>query len=204
MAPGGTRGGGRGMGRGEGRGGGRGMGRGGGRGLGRRMRRGGGAGQGQGRGMGPGPGLGPGSGPGVGGGFPQQGEMAPFVNPAQPQSPAPQGTTHDDELARMKELARSMEQQKADIDHRISQVEAGDETEPPQTASPQHAAMPRRAIRKPRVDESACTGCGICLDVCPVDAIVVVDGLARISDDCTGCGACVVECPNAALALEPA
>lgn len=183
MAPGGMRGG--------GRGGGRGMGRGEGRGMGRRMRRGGGVGRGpgQGRGMGRGPGLGPGPG---GGGFPQQGGMAPFVDPPQPQSPATQGATRQHELARMKELARSMEQQRTDIERRISKVEAGNEPRPP------------GAVQKPRVDESACTGCAICLDVCPVDAIVLFNNVATISDDCTGCGACVAECPNGALILEPA
>ncbi|MBN1162962.1 MAG: 4Fe-4S binding protein [Candidatus Krumholzibacteriota bacterium] len=49
------------------------------------------------------------------------------------------------------------------------------------------------------VDESKCTGCGICADICPVGA-VTVEGVAGINEAlCTGCGACVAECPRGAI-----
>jgi len=50
------------------------------------------------------------------------------------------------------------------------------------------------------VDADKCTGCGICEDACPADAIKVND-VAHIGEDCTECGACVDECPNDALSL---
>ena len=54
------------------------------------------------------------------------------------------------------------------------------------------------------VDAEACTGCGVCVDRCQVNA-VSVDGngsIARINlDRCIGCGNCVVTCPTDALSL---
>jgi ferredoxin len=171
------------------RGGGGGMGRGGGRGMGRRMRRGGGPGRGagQGRGLGQWPQMAPG--PGI---PPGQSMTGGFVDVPQPQNASTQNPTREEELARMKELAHTMERQKEELERRIQQIETGEAPTRP------------RAAQKPRVDEAACTGCGICLEVCPAEAIVVVNDVATISDDCTGCGACVAECPNDALTLEPA
>ena len=54
-----------------------------------------------------------------------------------------------------------------------------------------------------KIDESKCTGCGICTDVCPVNAITV-DQVAEIdAETCTDCGLCVAECPNEALSILP-
>ena len=53
------------------------------------------------------------------------------------------------------------------------------------------------------VDKETCTGCESCVDVCPVDAIEMKDGLAVISaDDCTDCGQCVDECPVEAIEMQ--
>ena len=50
------------------------------------------------------------------------------------------------------------------------------------------------------VDIARCTGCGACVEVCPVEAIALVDGKARVDEDaCTGCGACVDACPERAI-----
>lgn len=51
------------------------------------------------------------------------------------------------------------------------------------------------------VDAQACTGCGICLDVCPYAALELIDGLAVVNDNCTACGICIPECPVEALSL---
>ena len=50
------------------------------------------------------------------------------------------------------------------------------------------------------VDVTYCTGCGVCVEVCPVGAIVLVDDKARVDEElCTGCGACVDVCPEGAI-----
>ncbi len=49
-----------------------------------------------------------------------------------------------------------------------------------------------------------CLGCGDCADVCPVEAIEVKDGIARVKrDECIGCGRCVTECPKHIISLIP-
>ena len=49
------------------------------------------------------------------------------------------------------------------------------------------------------VNEEKCAGCGICLTVCPQEAIEVW-GVAKVnSEACTECEECVDYCPNDAL-----
>ncbi|MBN1547612.1 MAG: 4Fe-4S binding protein [Syntrophaceae bacterium] len=56
--------------------------------------------------------------------------------------------------------------------------------------------------RMVKIDESKCTGCGICIQVCPVKAITV-ERVAKINQEtCTGCGSCVAECPSEAIFME--
>ena len=134
-----------------------------------------------------------GTGPGMGsdpGGSIEPGPGQVLGYPAQPQGPPSLGTPEQSEVERLKELARSIEQQKEEIEQQISQAKSG------KVAGP----VKLKAV----VDESLCTGCGVCLDVCPVDAIVLLNDVATVSDDCTACGACVAECPNNALAMGPA
>jgi len=52
------------------------------------------------------------------------------------------------------------------------------------------------------VDLQRCTGCGLCVEVCPMDAIHV-NGDAAVVDEalCRGCGVCANECPNDAIRL---
>ncbi len=53
------------------------------------------------------------------------------------------------------------------------------------------------------VDEEKCTGCGICVDVCPAEAIKVTDNKAKIDAEvCIECGASEDECPEGALSME--
>jgi electron transfer flavoprotein alpha subunit len=48
-----------------------------------------------------------------------------------------------------------------------------------------------------------CSGCQICLGECPVDAIDIVEGIARINaEKCIGCGKCVKVCPSDAILFE--
>ena len=52
-----------------------------------------------------------------------------------------------------------------------------------------------------QVDEDLCTACGICVDQCQFDALVLEDVVRVIEMRCTGCGVCVVACPDEALSL---
>jgi len=53
------------------------------------------------------------------------------------------------------------------------------------------------------VNKDTCTGCGACVDSCPVEAIAMKDEVAVISaDDCIDCGACVGECPVEAISMD--
>jgi ferredoxin len=51
-----------------------------------------------------------------------------------------------------------------------------------------------------QIDPCECTGCGSCVDVCPSEAIRLVDGKALIYQEvCNGCGDCVAVCPSQAI-----
>jgi heterodisulfide reductase subunit A-like polyferredoxin len=53
-------------------------------------------------------------------------------------------------------------------------------------------------------DSSLCTGCEMCADHCPVQAIVLTDAKARINErKCIGCGQCELQCPEGAIRLTP-
>ena len=56
-----------------------------------------------------------------------------------------------------------------------------------------------------RLDAEACTGCGICLWVCPHAVFRKVPRKVELADadGCMECGACVLNCPEGALTVEP-
>lgn len=54
----------------------------------------------------------------------------------------------------------------------------------------------------PVIDKEKCDGCENCVEVCPPEAISIVDGKADIAKDlCEECGVCVPECPVDAISL---
>jgi ferredoxin len=64
----------------------------------------------------------------------------------------------------------------------------------------------------PEIDETLCTGCGKCVDICPVGAMGLVSAndphntgkrKARLDETiCLGCGVCVRNCPQDAISLK--
>lgn len=68
---------------------------------------------------------------------------------------------------------------------------------------------PDYGVEKPKavavIDETACIGCTLCIQACPVDAII---GAAKqmhtvIARECTGCELCLPPCPVDCIALVP-
>ncbi len=53
-----------------------------------------------------------------------------------------------------------------------------------------------------RVEPDECTGCGICKEKCPMDAITGEDTVEINLDRCVGCGVCVGACAFEAVRLE--
>ncbi len=62
--------------------------------------------------------------------------------------------------------------------------------------------MEKRDIIK--IDESKCTGCGLCVPDCAEGALQIIDGKARLISDlfCDGLGACMGSCPEGAITVE--
>jgi NAD-dependent dihydropyrimidine dehydrogenase PreA subunit len=52
-----------------------------------------------------------------------------------------------------------------------------------------------------KINIDKCSGCGVCIEVCPVDAIKIQNQKAVVGDECVECGVCVNECPNEAIEI---
>jgi len=54
-----------------------------------------------------------------------------------------------------------------------------------------------------KIDKDKCTGCGSCIEVCPVQAIKIKNKKAVVGQDCVECGACLNQCPEEAIFFNP-
>jgi Na+-translocating ferredoxin:NAD+ oxidoreductase subunit B len=64
--------------------------------------------------------------------------------------------------------------------------------------------MKREAVAL--IDEARCIGCTLCIDACPVDAIVGARSLMHtvVEPWCIGCGLCLPPCPVDCIEMLPA
>jgi len=54
-----------------------------------------------------------------------------------------------------------------------------------------------------RVENADCTGCGVCEEACPMEAISLRENIAGVDEKkCIGCGVCSCQCPASAIKLE--
>ncbi len=50
-----------------------------------------------------------------------------------------------------------------------------------------------------KVDIEKCKGCGLCVEICPLELVSIQDKIAQVSEGCVSCLACVKVCPTGAL-----
>lgn len=63
-------------------------------------------------------------------------------------------------------------------------------------------AMSRKITLRPKVDPDLCSGCGTCVDQCPVSALSLVESLPEvIPEKCITCFCCQEMCPEHAITL---
>jgi 2-oxoacid:acceptor oxidoreductase delta subunit (pyruvate/2-ketoisovalerate family) len=160
--------------------------------MGRGRGRGGGGGRGQGMGLGRGYGRGLGRGQG---GIPLAGSSPQAT---EPRDAAPQ-------VQSLKAQAQDMMDQFGAITQRIAEIEATS-TNPPAPIEKSDTASDdnRRSLKMTAVlDQERCMNCGLCIDLCPDQAISMSSNYTVVIDSnkCTGCGSCIEDCPNEAISL---
>ncbi len=54
-----------------------------------------------------------------------------------------------------------------------------------------------------KINPELCIGCGICEDICQMDAILLIDDISTVDRNrCIGCGVCVPKCTSEAIKLQ--
>lgn len=106
--------------------------------------------------------------------------------------------------------AQAMAQGEADINQCPPGGEAGIERLAAVLQRTTKPLNPAHGVTKPRqlarIDEQRCIGCTLCIQACPVDAIL---GAAKVMHtvlqaECTGCELCLPPCPVDCITLIPA
>ena len=58
-----------------------------------------------------------------------------------------------------------------------------------------------------KIDHNLCTGCGICINSCPMDVIRMDEGkmkaIIKYPEDCMLCEFCSLDCPEHAITVSP-
>ena len=56
----------------------------------------------------------------------------------------------------------------------------------------------------PTVDQEKCTGCGECVEICPVEVYELQDekSVPVNAEECTGCESCIEVCEQEAIRVE--
>ncbi|MGL4362773.1 MAG: 4Fe-4S dicluster domain-containing protein [Cellulosilyticaceae bacterium] len=54
-----------------------------------------------------------------------------------------------------------------------------------------------------QVQKENCVACGVCMKVCPINAISIKDGIVAVVDinRCVGCSKCIKECPASTILM---
>ena len=73
----------------------------------------------------------------------------------------------------------------------------------PKPLSEEHGAVKPKLVAI--IDEQSCIGCTLCIQACPVDAILGASKQMHtiIAAECTGCELCVPPCPVNCIAMAP-
>lgn len=73
----------------------------------------------------------------------------------------------------------------------------------PKPLSVEHSVEPTKMVAV--IDEKTCIGCTLCIQACPVDAILGGSKLMHtvIAQECTGCELCVAPCPVDCIKMIP-
>jgi len=108
------------------------------------------------------------------------------IKPDDFQQPSSGQVSKEDELAMLRQQAKTIQNQLYDINARIDELLKG------------------KSVRQTAyIDHAVCNGCGRCVPVCPQGAITLVNRTANVDlNTCTGCGLCVTECPKMAISLK--
>jgi len=74
---------------------------------------------------------------------------------------------------------------------------------PPLPLNPAHGV--ERPLQVAVIDEALCIGCTLCIQACPVEAIVGAAKMMHtvLAADCTGCDLCLPPCPMDCIAMVP-
>ncbi len=73
----------------------------------------------------------------------------------------------------------------------------------PKPLNPEHGEHKEKTVV--RIDEQTCIGCTLCIQACPVDAILGAPKHMHtvITSECTGCNLCIPPCPVECIHIEP-